>query len=50
MDVFGENWRGLHAQQLLTGSKGWTLDKLQAAAFDSYQPGFANLIPPLIKA
>jgi len=50
MDVFGENWRGLHAQQLLTQSKGWTLDKLQAAAFDSYQPGFANLIPPLIKA
>ena len=33
-----------------TGSKGWTLDRLQAAAFDSYQPGFAELIPPLIKA
>ena len=31
--------------QLLTGSRGWTLDKLQAAAFDSYQPGFAALIP-----
>ena len=50
MDVFGENWRGLHAQQLLNGTKGWTLDKLQAAAFDSYQPGFADLVPPLIKA
>jgi acyl-homoserine-lactone acylase len=50
MDVFGENWRGLHAQQLLNGTRGWTLDKLQAAAFDSYQPGFADLIPPLIKA
>jgi len=50
MDVFGENSRGLHAQQLLNGSKGWTLDKLQAAAFDSFQPGFADLIPPLIKA
>jgi len=50
MDVFGENWRGLHAQQLLNGSKGWTLDKLQTAAFDSFQPGFADLIPPLIKA
>jgi acyl-homoserine-lactone acylase len=50
MDVFGENWRGLHAQQLLNGTKGWTLDRLQAAAFDSYQPGFADLIPPLIKA
>jgi len=50
MDMFGENWRGLHAQQLLNGSKGWTLDRLQAAAFDSYQPGFADLVPPLIKA
>jgi acyl-homoserine-lactone acylase len=50
MDVFGENWRGLHAQQLLTDAKGWTMDKLQSAAFDSYQPGFADLIPPLIKA
>ena len=50
MDMFGENWRGVHALQLLTGSKDWTLDKLQAAAFDSFQPGFADLIPPLIKA
>jgi acyl-homoserine-lactone acylase len=50
MDIFGENWRGLHAQQLLNGATGWTLDRLQAAAFDSYQPGFANLIPPIIKA
>ena len=50
MDMFGENYRGMHALQLLTGSKGWTLDRLQAAAFDSYQPGFAELIPSLIKA
>ncbi|WP_309662025.1 penicillin acylase family protein [Sphingomonas sp.] len=50
MDKFGENFRGLHAQALLTGSRGWTLDTLQAAAFDSNQPGFAALIPPLIKA
>jgi acyl-homoserine-lactone acylase len=48
MDTDGENFRGLHAQQLLTGSSGWTLEKLQAAAYDSYQPGFAALIPPLI--
>ena len=41
---------GMHALQLLTGSKGWTLDRLQAAAFDTYQPGFAELIPSLIKA
>ncbi|MEO8454814.1 MAG: penicillin acylase family protein [Sphingomicrobium sp.] len=50
MDTDGENFRGLHAQQLLTGSRAWTLDKLQAAAFDSYQPGFAVLIPSLLQA
>ena len=50
MDSDGENFRGLHAQQLLTGSKGWTLEKLQAAAYDSYQPGFAELIPALLQA
>jgi acyl-homoserine-lactone acylase len=50
MDMYGENYRGLHALQLLTGSRGWTLDRLQAAAFDSYQPGFAALIPLLVQA
>jgi acyl-homoserine-lactone acylase len=50
MDMDGENYRGLHAVQLLEGSKGWTLDKLQAAAFDSGQPGFAVLIPALLQA
>jgi acyl-homoserine-lactone acylase len=50
MDMDGENYRGLHALQLLEGSKGWTLDKLQAAAFDSNQPGFAVLIPALLQA
>ena len=50
MDMFGENFRGIHALQLLTGSRGWTLESLNAAAFDSLQPGFAALIPPLIQA
>ena len=50
MDMFGENYRGLHALRLLTGSRGWTLEGLQAAAFDSYQPGFAALIPSLLQA
>jgi acyl-homoserine-lactone acylase len=50
MDTDGENFRGLHAQRLLTGSGGWTLEKLQAAAFDSDQPGFAVLIPSLLQA
>jgi acyl-homoserine-lactone acylase len=50
MDTDGENYRGLHAQRMLSGSRGWTLDKLQSAAFDSEQPGFAVLIPSLLQA
>jgi acyl-homoserine-lactone acylase len=50
MDSDGENFRGLHAQQMLTGSSGWTLEKLQSTAFDSYQPGFAVLVPSLLNA
>jgi len=50
MDTDGENFRGLHAVQMLQGSSGWTLEKLQAAAFDSYQPGFATLVPTLLHA
>jgi acyl-homoserine-lactone acylase len=50
MDMDGENFRGLHAQQMLTGSRGWTLERLQSAAYDSYQPGFAALLPPLMQA
>ncbi len=50
MDMFGENPRGVHATQLLTGSSGWTLEKLQRAAFDPNQPGFAHLLPGLISA
>jgi acyl-homoserine-lactone acylase len=50
MDMFGENFRGIHALRLLTGSRGWTLEGLQTAAFDSYQPGFAALIPGLVQA
>jgi len=50
MDTVGENFRGIHAKQLLDGSSGWTLEKLQAAAFDSYQPGFATLVPALLRA
>jgi acyl-homoserine-lactone acylase len=50
MDSDGENFRGLHAQRMLTGSSEWTLENLQAAAFDSDQPGFAVLIPSLIQA
>jgi acyl-homoserine-lactone acylase len=48
MDTDGENFRGLHAVELLEGRSGWTLEKLQAAAFDSDQPGFHVLVPSLI--
>ena len=50
MDMYGTNFREIHALELLEGSSGWTLDKLNAAAFDSNQPGFAALIPPLVRA
>ena len=50
MDTFGENPRGRHALLLLEGSSGWTLERLQAAAYDSYQPAFATMIPALIAA
>ena len=50
MDTLGENFRGIHAVQLLEGSNGWTLERLQAAAYDSFQPGFAELVPALVRA
>ncbi|WP_028969532.1 penicillin acylase family protein [Sphingomonas sp. URHD0057] len=50
MDTVGENFRGIHVQKLLTGSRGWTIERLQGAAFDSFQPGFAELVPALVRA
>jgi acyl-homoserine-lactone acylase len=50
MDTRGENPRGLHATRLLTGKMDFTLEGLRAAAFDSYLPAFAKLIPPLVQA
>jgi len=50
MDMFGENYRGIHALKLLEHSRGWTLEGLRAAAYDSYQPGFEALIPGLVAA
>jgi acyl-homoserine lactone acylase PvdQ len=46
----GENPRGLHAIRLLENRKDFTLDSLLAAAFDSYLPTFAKLVPALVKA
>jgi acyl-homoserine-lactone acylase len=50
MDSFGTNFREAHSLGLLTGSSGWTLDTLQAAAFDRRQPGFDAILPSLFAA
>ena len=50
MDEFGENARGVHAVKLLGARKDFTLDRLRDAAFDSWQPGFATLVPTLVAA
>jgi acyl-homoserine-lactone acylase len=43
--------RGMHALKVLEGTKDLSIDKLITnVAFDSYQPGFANSIPPLVAA
>lgn len=45
-----ENFRGIHAQRVLTGRSGYTLDKLIQTAYDPYLPAFEKLIPGLIDA
>jgi acyl-homoserine lactone acylase PvdQ len=45
-----ENPRGVHALRLLEQHKGFTMDSLTAAAFDSYQPEFAIQIPALLRS
>ncbi|WP_313535082.1 penicillin acylase family protein [Sphingomonas sp.] len=50
MDQVGGNARGVHADLLLTGTSGWSAEKLRAAAFDPYLPAFARLVPDLVEA
>jgi acyl-homoserine-lactone acylase len=50
MDTFGENPRGLHAARLLTDRHDFTPFALMTAAYDSYLPAFARLIPTLAAA
>ncbi len=45
-----ENPRGIHAIKVLSGRKDFTLDTLIGAAYDSYLPAFADMVPPLIRA
>ena len=50
MDTVGENPRGLHALQLLQGSRRWTPERLRSAAYDSRLTAFDLLLPSLLAA
>jgi acyl-homoserine lactone acylase PvdQ len=45
-----ENFRGIHAIELLTGRSGYSLDSLITLAHDPYLPAFKALIPGLVEA
>ena len=45
-----ESPRGVHAVRLLSAQKDFTLPSLMAAAYDSYLPAFARMIPSLLHA
>ena len=48
MDTAGSNPRGAHAALVLEGKTDFTPQSLMAAAYDSYMPAFAQLIPSLV--
>jgi acyl-homoserine-lactone acylase len=50
METYLENPRGVHAIRVLSGKTDFTLETLRDAAYDSYMPAFADLIPLLVKA
>jgi acyl-homoserine-lactone acylase len=50
VDSGSENPRGIHAIAVLEGKKGFTLDSLIAAAYDSHLPELAVQIPLLTRA
>ncbi|MCR4373460.1 MAG: penicillin acylase family protein [Acidobacteria bacterium] len=50
VDSGSENPRGVHAIRVLDGKKGFTLDSLVAAAYDSALPEFDIQVPLLLKA
>lgn len=45
-----ENFRGVHAIELLTNREGYTIDSLIQLAHDPFLPAFKALIPGLVKA
>lgn len=50
MSLDRENFRGVHAIELLRDRSGYTLDSLIALAYDPFLPGFEALIPGLVEA
>jgi acyl-homoserine-lactone acylase len=50
MSIDQENFRGIHAIDLLRDKSGYTLESLISLAYDSYLPAFAVLIPGLVSA
>jgi len=50
MSIDQENFRGIHAIELLKDKSGYTIDSLISLAYDSYLPAFAKLIPGLVSA
>jgi acyl-homoserine-lactone acylase len=50
MDQAGHNARGAHSDLLLTDRHDFTPERLRMAAYDSYLPAFATLIPQMIAA
>ena len=45
-----ENPRGIHAIRVLSGRKDFTRETLRDAAYDSYMPAFADLMPVLVRS
>jgi acyl-homoserine-lactone acylase len=50
VETGGESARGRHAVRVLEHARGFTLDSLSAAAYDSYLPWFERTIPALVRA
>ncbi|MGI9546103.1 MAG: acylase [Flavobacteriaceae bacterium] len=50
MSLDRENFRGVHAIDLLKDIEGYTIDSLVQLAYDPYLPAFSALIPGLIAA
>jgi acyl-homoserine-lactone acylase len=50
MDHSEENPRGIHAIRVLQARKDFTLPTLVDAAYDSWLPAFADLVPELVKS